>query len=165
MVYCFYVPNRKTEVFKRARSFLTYQVARPQSSKKPHTLQTTKLEPILYTGIYIDFKRPIVQSNCYKLLLGILDATTRYAITVPLQAVTVEILSDALIQRLFIKHGILQIISLDQASMNKSTLIRELCSHIGTHLVFSLAEANLEIGVIEIFHLTLFRFLKSRTIK
>ena len=91
MVNRFYFPNLRKTVFELVKKCMACQVARPQSGKKPFTLQTTKLEPIPFSRVYLDFKGPLVQSNGFKFVLAILDSTTRFAITVPLRAVTAEI--------------------------------------------------------------------------
>ena len=125
-------------------------------------LQITDTQPCVWSKLYLDLIGPLpCTEEGHKYILTCQDNLSQYLITQPLRNQTVDEVSEALINRVFLLYGIPKIILTDQGSNFMSDVFKRICKLFQIEKLNTVAYHPESNGALERTHRTLVTYLRS----
>ncbi|XP_076054461.1 uncharacterized protein LOC143033145 [Oratosquilla oratoria] len=158
----FYWPKLRRDVGTYCRTCRPCQlVGKPSPSIKPFPLQPIPVIKEPFSRITIDCVGPLPKTpRGHQFLLTIIDSATRYPEAIPLRRITAKNVVRALVH-FFTQVGLPTVIQSDQGSNFTSRLFNQVMESLGVKQSRSSAYHPQSQGVIERFHQTLKRILRT----
>ncbi|XP_076049398.1 uncharacterized protein LOC143030081 [Oratosquilla oratoria] len=158
----FYWPKLKRDVSTYCRTCRPCQVAgKPNPTVKPYPLQPIPVVKEPFRRIVIDCVGPLPKTpRGFQFLFTIVDCATRYPEAIPLRRITAKNVVRALIH--FVTQvGLPTVVQSDQGSNFTSRLFNQVMESLGVRQSRSSAYHPQSQGVVERFHQTLKRVLRT----
>ncbi|XP_076049782.1 uncharacterized protein LOC143030516 [Oratosquilla oratoria] len=158
----FYWPKLKRDVSTYCRTCRPCQVAgKPNPTVKPYPLQPIPVVKEPFRKIVIDCVGPLPKTpRGFQFLFTIVDCATRYPEAIPLRRITAKNVVRALIH-FFTQVGLPTVVQSDQGSNFTSRLFNQVMESLGVRQSRSSAYHPQSQGVVERFHQTLKRVLRT----
>ncbi|XP_076053569.1 uncharacterized protein LOC143032587 [Oratosquilla oratoria] len=158
----FYWPKLRRDVSTYCRTCRPCQlVGKPSPSIKPFPLQPIPVIKEPFSKITIDCVGPLPKNpHGHQFLLTIIDCATRYPEAIPLRRITAKNVVRALVH-FFTQVGLPTVIQSDQGSNFTSRLFNQVMESLGVRQSRSSAYHPQSQGVVERFHQTLKRILRT----
>ncbi|XP_076043867.1 uncharacterized protein LOC143026959 [Oratosquilla oratoria] len=158
----FYWPKLKRDVSTYCRTCRPCQVAgKPNPTVKPYPLQPIPVVKELFSKIIIDCVGPLPKTpRGFQFLFTIVDCATRYPEAIPLRRITAKNVVRALVH-FFTQVGLPTVVQSDQGSNFTSRLFNQVMESLGVRQSRSSAYHPQSQGVVERFHQTLKRVLRT----
>ncbi|XP_076061528.1 uncharacterized protein LOC143037281 [Oratosquilla oratoria] len=158
----FYWPKLRRDVGTYCRTCRPCQlVGKPSPSIKPFPLQPIPVIKEPFSRITIDCVGPLPKTpRGHQFLLTIIDSATRYPEAIPLRRITAKNVVRALVH-FFTQVGLPTVIQSDQGSNFTSRLFNQVMESLGVKQSRSSAYHPQSQGVVERFHQTLKRILRT----
>ncbi|XP_076036537.1 uncharacterized protein LOC143022279 [Oratosquilla oratoria] len=158
----FYWPKPKRDVSTYCRTCRPCQVAgKPNPTVKPYPLQPIPVVKEPFSKIIIDCVGPLPKTpRGFQFLFTIVDCATRYPEAIPLRRITAKNVVRALIH-FFTQVGLPTVVQSDQGSNFISRLFNQVMESLGVRQSRSSAYHPQSQGVVERFHQTLKRVLRT----